>query len=232
MSRIAFRSALKGVFNLLFRVLTRADIQDSENIPEKGGFIIVSNHLNILDAPLAFVMLDRDDATGFVAKKHHKNIVVRPLVNLFNGIWLNRQEADTRALRAARKHLKDGGVFGIAPEGTRSPTGSLIHGKTGTAYLAEIAKVPILPMCIYGSENAGRRILFLQRPHIHIRIGKLFTLPPINRNNRDADLIRNSDEIMCQIAALLPPEYHGAYSDHPRLQELLEKNSQEIPSSM
>ena len=28
-------------------------------------------------------------------------------------------------------------------------------------------------------------------------------------------------EVMCRIAAMLPPEYRGVYADHPRLKELL-----------
>jgi len=34
-------------------------------------------------------------------------------------------------------------------------------------------------------------------------------------------LQRNSDEIMCRIAALLPAGYRGVYEEHPRLQEIL-----------
>ena len=115
----------------------------------------------------------------------------------------------------------NGGMLGIAPEGTRSRTGALIQAKTGTAYLADKAGVPVVPAAIYGSESAMRQLFHLHRPAIHIEFGKPFTLEPVSRSNRDADLQRNTDEIMCRIAAMLPQRYWGVYAGHPRLIELL-----------
>ncbi len=60
-----------------------------------------------------------------------------------------------------------------------------------------------------------------RRLDITIRVGEPFELPPLDRKNRDASLQANTDEIMCQIAALLPPKYRGVYADYPRVQELL-----------
>ena len=65
------------------------------------------------------------------------------------------------------------------------------------------------------------RLKKLQRLHIQAIIGKPIQLPKINRRTRDEDMQRNTDEMMCQIAALLPPSYRGVYSDHPRLKALL-----------
>ena len=41
--------------------------------------------------------------------------------------------------------------------------------------------------------------------------------------DRDALMQQYTDEVMCRIAALLPPERRGFYADHPRLKELLAK---------
>jgi 1-acyl-sn-glycerol-3-phosphate acyltransferase len=143
------------------------------------------------------------------------------LIDLLDGIWLSRDEIDTRAIRAARDHLQSGGVLGIAPEGTRSQTGALIEAKTGVAFLADRAKVPIIPVAVSGTWQITSEILSLKRPVIVVNFGRPFTLPPVDRNTRDQDLQKNTDEIMCQIAALLPPENRGVYADHPRLKELL-----------
>jgi 1-acyl-sn-glycerol-3-phosphate acyltransferase len=43
----------------------------------------------------------------------------------------------------------------------------------------------------------------------------------LDSEDRNAGLRRNTDEVMCRIAAMLPESYRGAYSDHPRLKELL-----------
>lgn len=221
MLKIWYRRALRGIFRVLFRLLTRLEVSGIENIPKEGGFIFSTNHLSVIDPPLVFGWLERDDATTLVAKKHRRNTFYRWLLNSVDGIWINRQEADFKALRAARKYLEEGGVLGIAPEGTRSSTGALIQGKTGVAYLADKANVPILPAAITGTDGAVPQILRLKRPRITFQVGELLYLPPLERTERDAALRRNTDELMCRIAAMLPERYRGVYQDHPRLQELL-----------
>lgn len=209
------RYGLREIFRILLRLLTRLEVEGLENIPEKGGFILASNHLGLIDPVVVFSLLDRHDATALAAKKHQKNPFFRLLINAVHGIWLNREEADTRALRAARDHLKAGGILGIAPEGTRSPTGALMAPKFGIAYMAEMAGVPVLPVGICGTENAIKEAFSLQNPRIRVRIGKPFRLPPIERKDRDEDLRRNTDLVMGHIAALLPSRYRGVYADHP-----------------
>jgi 1-acyl-sn-glycerol-3-phosphate acyltransferase len=226
LSRHSVRILICTFFRILFRLLTRVKVLGRENLPTRGGFIAASNHLGLMEVPLVYCLLDREDVTGLVAKKHQKTALFRWLVNSLGGIWLNRDEVDTRALRAATDHLQRGGVLGIAPEGTRSPTGSLIHAKTGVAYLADRAGVPIVPIAVTGTWKAISQALLLRRPRVTVRFGEPFTLPPIERAGRDAGLQRNTDEIMAHIAALLPAEYRGVYAGHPRLNELLESKSQ------
>ena len=224
MSRRFARVALREIVILLAKLLTRTNITGYERIPKEGGVLLTANHLSAVDPALVFMCLDRQDSQGFVAKEHQSNLFYRTIVNLIGGIWLNRYEADTQALRKARTHLINGGIFGIAPEGTRSPTGKLIRGKTGAAYLAEISQVPVQPIAIYGSENAGRRIIRFERPKIRVIIGESYTLPKVDRKDREGGLQRNTDEIMCRIAAMLPPEYRGVYADYPRVKELIESH--------
>jgi 1-acyl-sn-glycerol-3-phosphate acyltransferase len=222
MTNKLIRLTIRSIFRFLFRVLTRLEVQDRHTLAGEGGYILASNHLDLIDAPLIFMLLEREDATALVAKKHQKNPFLRLLINAVGGIWLNREEADARALRAARTHLQGGGVLGIAPEGTRSTTGALIPAKTGIAYLAAFADVPIVPIGIWGTESGLKRAFTLKRPKIHVLFGKPFNLPPLDRRARDESLKYNTDIIMSRIAALLPPEYRGVYADHPRLKELIE----------
>jgi 1-acyl-sn-glycerol-3-phosphate acyltransferase len=215
------RQFLHAVANLLFKLLARVEVVGLENLPSQGGCIVASNHLSRIDPPLVFALGERQDMTALVADKYKRNLFIRPLIVGVGGIWINREEADVHALREARQFLRDGGVLGIAPEGTRSRTGALIQAKTGTAYLADKAGVPVVPAAIYGSESAIRQLFHLRRPAIHIEFGKPFMLEPVSRSNRDTDLQRNTDEIMCRIAAMLPERYWGVYAGHARLKELL-----------
>jgi len=167
-------------------------------------------------------MIDRRDVTGLVARTHRKNPFFRWLIDSLGGIWLSRDEIDTRAIRAAKDHLKSGGVLGIAPEGTRSNTGALQQAKTGVAFLADQTGIQIVPVAVSGTWQITKEILTLRRPVIKVNFGKPFLLPPVNRISRDEDLENNTEEIMCQLAALLPPDNRGVYADHPRVNELLQ----------
>ncbi|MCS6908733.1 MAG: lysophospholipid acyltransferase family protein [Anaerolineales bacterium] len=212
---------LRFLFRLLFHWLTCVEVVGLEKVPLSGGCILASNHLSRLDPPLLFMLIERDDLTALVADKYKKYPLIPWLVRVLKGIWLNREEADFRALKDAIRFLEQGGLLGIAPEGTRSPTKGLLPGKPGVAYLADKTGVPVIPVAISGTEGAIFKILTLRRPKIRVVFGDPVQLPPVERERREEMLQRNTEEILCRIAALLPPEYRGVYADHPRLKEIL-----------
>jgi 1-acyl-sn-glycerol-3-phosphate acyltransferase len=128
-------------------------------------------------------------------------------------------------LRQTLRRLKEGGILTMTPEGTRSKSGNLIEARPGGIFLAWKAGVPIVPVAITGTEDASvkARLKHFKRLHIRIVAGQVFTLPPIERKDRDALMQQYTDEVMCRIAALLPEERRGYYADHPRLMELLKE---------
>ena len=215
------RAILRSLVRFLFEVLTRVKTEGLENVPIHGGCILAANHVSRLDPALIYVLLRRADVTSLVADKYKKMPFFRWLVEAVGGIWVNREEADFHALREARDFLKNGGILGIAPEGTRSHTGALMPAKTGVAYLADKADVPIIPTAISGTDKAFHELFRLRRAYIMVRFGEPFTLPHLERGDRTLALHQNTEEIMCRIAALLPPAYRGVYADHARLLEFL-----------
>ncbi len=215
------RNWLRWVLRLLLRWLCHVEVIGLENVPRQGGAILAVNHLSRIDPPLVYALVERDDVTALVAEKYRNYPGFNWVINLVKGIYINRGEADISALRQARDYLQAGGILGVAPEGTRSRSAALIEAKTGVAYLADKAGVPVIPVAISGTERAIAQWLRLRRPRIRIQFGKALYLPPVGRGQREATLRRNTDEIMCQIAAMLPAQYRGVYAQHPRLQELL-----------
>lgn len=211
------------VINLIIWLVSRPEVQGLENVPAEGSFAIAANHLGRLDAILVYYFTNRKDIILLVAEKYQKIPLARWFARKLDAIWVDRFNADFNALRKALDRLRGGGVLVLAPEGTRSPTGALIEGRPGISYLAAKAGVPIIPVGLAGTED--RRVLSylkrLRRAPIRVRIGRPFYLPPVPRENRDQALKDYTDEIMCRIAALLPPDYRGVYADHPRLQEIL-----------
>ena len=212
---------LRRLLRFLFRKFTRVQLDGMQNFPLTGGLIAATNHLSWVDGPLVYAMLPREDATALAADKYQRNPFSRWLLDSARVIWIDRENPDAQAMKKAIRFLRDGGVLGIAPEGTRSRSGALIPAKAGGAYLATKAEVPLIPVAVYGTETAFGELLRLRRPVIHMVIGEPFQLPPLDKQNRDETLRRNADELMCRIAELLPRKYHGAYAEHPRLKELL-----------
>lgn len=225
-----FLKILRVICRFILRIIARIDYRAMENIPSSGAYLAVSNHLGRLDAMLAMILSNRDDVIMMVAEKYQAYWIWRWTARKLNALWLDRHTTDFRTLREVQKRLKAGGIAAVAPEGTRSATGQMQPGKPGAAYLAAKTGVPIIPMAITGTLDAEvyRRLRRFRRLNITIRMGKPFTLPPVPRQNRDEFLQQSTDEIMCRIAALLPPEYRGVYLDHPRLQELLANEPNEL----
>jgi 1-acyl-sn-glycerol-3-phosphate acyltransferase len=215
------RVFLRTFIRFLFWLLSDTTVSGAENVPEEGACILTINHLGIVDAPLVFTLFDRDDGTGLVGRAHKKNPFLRWLVTQLDGIWIDRENPDVHALKEARSYLRKGWLLGIAPEGTRSDTHALIEGKHGVAFLADRMQGVIVPVGISGTEGGLRRMFTFQKPRFRVIVGESYRLPRLDRKNREASLQNNTDEIMCRIAALLPPEYRGVYAGHPRLKELI-----------
>ncbi len=214
---------LRWLINFVMRLLAQVEVEGIENLPSTGGYIVVANHLGRMDIPLVFYLLKRDDVILLVAEKYRQYGIVRWLVKKMNALWLDRFSADFKALRSTLERLNAGGVLVIAPEGTRSPTGALIAGKAGAGYLAAKSGLPLVPVATTGTEDklVKAELKRFKRLKITVRVGKPFRLPPLSGRNWETALLSATDEIMCQIAALLPEAYRGVYSGHPRLNEIL-----------
>lgn len=204
------RTAISAAFHALCRV----HIYGRGNVPPRGALLLVTNHLSRLDPPLICVAVPRQ-VRIFIGLKYRKVLPLRWLVESLEAIWVRQNEPDVPALRLALEHLAEGGVLGVSPEGTRSQqTHALIPGKDGPAFLANRSGVPILPVAVWGTEDAFRELGRLRRPELHLRIGKAFSLPHAGRA-RGAQLSAYTEQIMCAIAALLPEAYRGVYAHHP-----------------
>jgi len=217
------RTFLRSVIRSVFWFLSDTSITGTENIPNEGACLLTINHLGIVDAPLVFTLFNRNDATGLVGLSHKENPFLCWLVTQMDGIWIDRENPDIQALKEARSYLKKGWLLGIAPEGTRSDTHALIEAKPGVAFLADKFDGVIIPVGITGTENSLKKMFTFQRPKLTVSVGEPFRLAHVDRKDREASLRRNTDEIMCRIAVLLPPRYRGFYSTHPWLIEILKQ---------
>ena len=214
------------IIRLLLKLLTRIELQGRQNIPTiPSNYVIASNHLGLVDAFLPFYILDNTNLVLLVGEKWKEMAIMRWLGARLNFIFVDRFNPDLKAIREVIARMKNGEVLVITPEGTRSKVGHLIDGKPGVSYLAAKMGFPLMPVGISGTFDPlfFGQLKRLRRPKISLNIGQVFSLPPLPNESqgREEALIKDTDEIMCRIASLLPEENRGVYTNHPRLKELL-----------
>lgn len=217
------RKLILFLVHVFFKLTSRVTISGEMTAHREGNYVAVANHLGFIDIALLYHLAQREDLIVIVANKHERSAVKRWIGNHTGLLWIDRDNPDVRLLKHMYTELKKGGLLVIAPEGTRSKTHALLPGKPGAAYLAARAGVPILPAGIHGTEDSvvTYRLKHFQKLDLHVHFGKPFTLPPLPKQHRDEALQGYTDEIMCQIAALLPASYRGHYAEYPRTLELL-----------
>ena len=203
-------SSIKG----LTRLLCRIDDAQLARVPERGPLIIAINHVNFLEPPIFYTHLHPRPLTGFVKAENLEHPFFGPLLlGLWGGIPIRRGDADMAAFRQALAALEEGRILAMAPEGTRSGDGHLQQGRPGIALLALRSGAPVLPIICHGGESFWDNLPRLRRTDFHIVVGQPFYLDAggvkVTRQVRQQIV----DEVMYQIAALLPPPYRGVYSD-------------------
>lgn len=204
-------AVLRKLVRWLFPLLVRVRVIGQENFPPSGPYILATNHLSVFDLPLLLTVCPHT-VRAFAASKHRRNPFYFVVLSAAGSIWVRRGEIDREALRGALEVLRRGEVLGIAPEGTRARrVYALQRGKTGAAYLATRAGVPIVPVGMTGTEKVKENLPRLCRTDVTVTVGEPFRLPesgPV----RGPKLDEYTDIIMRRIAALLPPEYRGVYA--------------------
>jgi 1-acyl-sn-glycerol-3-phosphate acyltransferase len=215
----------------VLHLLWRPEITGEQNIPGRGGAIIASNHLSLLDSIFLPLMVERP--VTFAAKSEY--FTGSGPAQRFAGAYLRatKQLSVDRAgarsahdtLQAALSLLQAGELFGIYPEGTRSPDGRLYRGRTGVGWLALASGVPVIPVAMVGTERVlppGHSIPTLRR--VGIKVGRPLTFEQYRGKANAAQARRAiTDEVIKAIQALSGQEYVPVYAS-VRKAELLAAN--------
>ena len=207
------------------RALGRPRVTGTENIPQTGGAILAANHLSAIDSVYLPFMVDRP--VTFSAKIEYfsaRGPAARLLawyMKATNQLSIDREGARAAqdTLEAVLGRLRQGQLFGIYPEGTRSPDGKLYRGRQGVGWLAVKSGLPVIPVGMVGT----RRILppgkLVPRPgRVEVRIGKPLVFPPEVLEEPPAKARRLiTEQVMTAIAELSGQEYVHMYaSDRKR----------------
>lgn len=209
LSQNLLAGTLKGITGLICRI----DASQIKTVPNHGPLIIYTNHVNILEIPIVYTRLQPRRVHGMLLAERWNNPLLRWMLEVTETIPLHRGEADIRAIRMGLKVLEKGEILIIAPEGTRSHDGRLQSAHPGVVLLALHSQAALMPVAFYGAEKYKENLSRLKRADFHLRVGKTFRLE--TRGEKVTRLVREKmmDEMMYQLAWILPPEYRGRYAD-------------------
>jgi len=203
------------VLMILSRIFLSWELRGGKNVPPTGPLIVIANHVHLLDPVL--LALSSSRWISFMAKEElFRNPFLRPILRWLRVFVVRRQgtTAEKRqVIEQAQDMLNGGLVLGMFPEGKRSREGRLLPGKTGSARIASQTGVLLLPVGIIGTDKIRGISWLWRRPHIIVNIGQPFRLPSFDGKLNKTQIELLTTHLMSEIAALLPPEYQGAYSE-------------------
>ncbi len=216
---------LKAILTPLLRCLFKVKPEGKENVPAQGAAILASNHLSFSDSIFLPLVLRR--RITFVAKaEYFDDPKTAWFFRAVGQIPIRRGggSASQRALDSAMEVLDRGGLFGIYPEGTRSPDGRLYKGHTGVARLALQSGAPVIAVAMVGTREA--QPIGQVKPNFFSPIGIRFSKPMyFDKYNDRADdprvLRQITDEIMFELRALSGQEYVDRYAKRGEAAEVV-----------
>ncbi|NHC39082.1 1-acyl-sn-glycerol-3-phosphate acyltransferase [Bacillus sp. MM2020_1] len=147
------KSVVTGVFKPLYRV----EAIGLGHFPKEGGVLLCSNHIHNFDPIIVGIMAPRP--VHYMAKEEiFKVPVLGNIVRKCNAFPVKRGFNDREALRKGLKILKDGHVFGLFPEGTRSKNGELGKGLSGAGFFALRSTASVVPCAVIGPYKSFRKL--------------------------------------------------------------------------
>lgn len=204
----------------LLHLIFRPWVRGIEHVPAEGGAILASNHLAVIDSFVLPLVLDREIV--FIGKSEYftgTGLKGRLKAGFFRGVGtipVDRSggKASEAALNTGLRRLNDGGLFGIYPEGTRSPDGRLYRGKTGVARLALESGAPVIPIAMVGTDIAQPIGRTIPKPlRIGVVAGEPLDFSRYKGMENDRFILRAvTDEIMYALMSLSGQEYVDVYA--------------------
>lgn len=214
------RYVMRRLARLALGALTQVEIIGRENIPKSGPLMVVANHFDMAD--VAAMVATVDEPMEFLGGFHL--VDAPPGMTWIPHLWgyyeVHRGAVSRDAMHAATAVLAQKGFLMIFPEGG-SWAQVLRPARPGTAYLAVRTGVPLLPVGIDGMPQIFSSLRQGQRAKVTIRVGRPFG--PLHASGKGRErreqLEALGDEIMLQIAQLIPPQKRGVYAADPALRE-------------
>ena len=215
------------VFLLSFFVC-KIKVNGKKNIPKDTPLVLASNHFGYFD-PFVLVHAIRKPI-DFIMQKElgiELHFLFAPMI--YGAILTDRNKVGPSVIKDSLKSIKKGKILGIFPEGGITST-ELTKAKPGAVFIASKASTKILPVSISGGDNAWDDLLKGVRSRITVNIGKPFGPLELKgtKEEKISKLESYSRELMCRIAALLPDDRHGEYSNNESIANYRDENKLDL----
>jgi 1-acyl-sn-glycerol-3-phosphate acyltransferase len=205
---------LNATFKGLTSLMCRVQAEQLKRVPAHGPLILVSNHINFLEIPIIYTRLQTScPITGFVKAETWNNPIMGRIFNIWGAIPVHRGQADLTAIKRGLSALRQGHIVAVTPEGTRSNHGRMMRGHPGVVTLALLSGAPVLPVAHYGHEKYRQDFSRLRRSDFNVVVGEPFVLNSCGTKVTSEVRQQMTEEIMYQLAKLLPERYRGAYAN-------------------
>lgn len=202
---------------LAFNLVVKPILHHPERLPQSGATIMLINHVTAIDPILLAGVVRSRDVVIMSKAENFQHPVVGLLARAWGCFPVRRGEIDREALRISTELLEQGALVLIAPEGTRSP--HLIEPKEGAAYLAAKTNALVVPTAVYHAEQWMKGFVVPWRIPVHVAFGQPFRLRSAGRTRVPRQELRAMmEQMMYQLAALLPASYRGIYADLSQMQ--------------
>lgn len=169
---VSFKLFLRFLFSAFFLF----KVKGKNNLPDKGPYIIYSNHSSYLDGFVIANLLPLRLAirTFFIGfRKYFFHPLSKNFVKIARLIPIDTNQRLVEAMQICFFLFKHEKIICFFPEGQRSPEGEIIPFKKGIGILAKELSVPLIPIYIKGTFHAWSRYRRFPRPaKIEAIIGK------------------------------------------------------------
>ena len=188
------RKIVKAVIRFFMRIMFRIKIEGKENVPTEGACLICPNHKSYYDPPLV-VAFNKRHITMIAKEELNKNPFLAWLMKTFDAFTVQRDGKDIETVRHSLKVLKEGGILGIFPEGTRNGMEKGVKVKNGAVQMAIKSGAPIIPVGIKGEFKFFRKITMTYGEPIY------YDKTKIDQHNKE-ELDALTQELMNKIVSL------------------------------
>lgn len=172
---------MRFVCQVVFLAAFRLRTYGRENVPARGGVLLVCNHQSFLDPMLVTLALKREG--NYMARDTlFANPLFRKLITTLNAFPVKRGTADVGAIKEIIRRLRDGKLVVVFPEATRTYDGSIAPFQEGALLVAKRAACAIVPTLIDGAFRCWPRRARFPRPgKIRVRYGQAIPAEVIAR---------------------------------------------------